>query len=82
MQIFPGWRRVLRAMLPLKRGNFDESMAEKARGNDAHAKEMLDAFLAEFGKYEFEIERYFDQGLAGGAFKVLLKSSPDFVFEV
>ena len=39
-------------------------MAEKALGNDDAARELATAFFHNFGKYEFEIERYFDFFLA------------------
>jgi len=45
-----------------------EFMIEKAQGHDQLAKEYLDAFLQDFGKYEFEMERYYDHGLVGYAF--------------
>ena len=39
-------------------------MAEKAKGNQDKAFELFEEFRKSFGKYEFEIERYFDHGLA------------------
>ena len=39
-------------------------MKEKARGEEEKAFEAFEAFRKEFGKYECELERYFDHGLA------------------
>ena len=39
-------------------------MAEKAKGDQDKAFELFEEFRKSFGKYEFEIERYFDHGLA------------------
>ncbi len=38
-------------------------MIEKAQGRDQTAHEMWERFRDDFGRYEFEIERYFDQGM-------------------
>ena len=40
-----------------------EVMAVKAVGEDAKAHELWDAFRRDFGKYEFELERWFDHGM-------------------
>jgi len=40
-----------------------EAMAVKAAGEDAKAHDLWDAFRRDFGRYEFELERYFDHGL-------------------
>ncbi len=39
-------------------------MAEKAKGDQDKAFELFEEFRKSFGKYEFEIGRYFDHGLA------------------
>ena len=39
-----------------------EVMTAKALGEDAKAHELWDAFRCDFGKYEFELERWFDHG--------------------
>ena len=39
-----------------------EVMAVKAIGEDEKAHELWDAFRRDFGKYEFELERWFDHG--------------------
>ena len=43
---------------------FAKMMIEKAKGNNFHAIELANEFKKEFGKYETEIERYYDHGLA------------------
>ena len=53
---------------------------EKAVGHENLAREMGEKFIRDFGKYEFELERYFDHGLGMGSVEVMLRSSQDFVF--
>lgn len=48
-------------------------MAEKAKGNDEAALEKGFEFFHSFGRHEFEIERYFDQGLAFRTLHLALK---------
>ena len=36
----------------------------KAQGHNFKAKEIAKAFWSDFGKYEIEIERYYDHSLA------------------
>ena len=43
--------------------------AMKAEGKDDEACAAFETFLADFGKYEIYIERYFDQGLLGSAYR-------------
>jgi len=50
-------------------------MTEKALGRDALAREMHAAFFKEFGKYEFELERYFDHYLSWWSFKRAVKAA-------
>lgn len=38
-------------------------MTAKAMGEDAEAHELWDSFRRDFGRYEFEMERYFDHGM-------------------
>lgn len=45
----------------------------KCHGAGDEALEMFEQFLADFGKYEIEMERYYDQSMMGSAFA-------DFVF--
>ena len=39
-------------------------LADRAKGDQDKAFEKFEEFRKSFGKYEFEIERYFDHGLA------------------
>jgi hypothetical protein len=39
-----------------------EIMTAKAIGENEKAHEFWDAFRRDFGKYEFELERWFDHG--------------------
>ncbi|MBR2896298.1 MAG: DUF4838 domain-containing protein, partial [Oscillospiraceae bacterium] len=57
-------------------------MMEKCVGHENLAREMGDEFIRDFGKYEYELERYFDHGLAMGSVEVMLRSSQDFVFVI
>ena len=41
-----------------------ELMIEKAKGNNERATELARQFCDDFGKYEIEIERYYDHSLA------------------
>lgn len=49
-----------------------EIMIEKCQGNDETAMEMLNAFMPEFGKYDYELERYLDYGMLTNALKKTL----------
>ncbi len=53
--------------LLLRHAEYCEKLAEimtaKAQGEDEKAHERWDAFRRDFGRYEFELERYFDHGL-------------------
>ena len=44
-------------------------MATKANGEIERAAELYETARDEFGKYEIEIERYFDQGLCFSEYK-------------
>jgi hypothetical protein len=48
-------------------------MAEKAKGNDELAQEKGMEFFHDFGRYEFEIERYYDHELACRTLHLALK---------
>ena len=74
------WRLLLRHTEYVE--GLADIMREKAVGNEDLAREKREIFLRGFGKYELELERYFDHGLFGGALKTMLKTSPDFIFEV
>jgi hypothetical protein len=41
-----------------------EIVTEKALGNDIKAAKLAKEFCHTFGKYEIEMERYYDHGLA------------------
>ena len=49
-------------------------IAERAKGHNVRAAEAMTEFFDDFGKYEVEIERYYDQGLAGHAIKALIRT--------
>ena len=53
-----------------------EIFIEKCQGNDQKASEMFDQFIEYFGKYEIEMERYFDFGLASQSLQNTLKKRP------
>ena len=54
-----------------------EVMTEKCLGHDRLAKKMWLEFLEEFGKHEYEIEPYFDFGLAARSIDVVLEKLPE-----
>lgn len=62
--------------LLLRHSEYCERMAEvlmeKCVGNNVLAKELHDKLAHDFGKYEFEIERYFDHYLAFSSYKWIL----------
>jgi len=66
--------------LLLRHAEYIEGLAdfvlEKARGNDALAREKFEAFYPSFGKYEFEIERYFDQYLSHWTYNHVIGDAP------
>ena len=49
------------------------AMIEKANGRDDAAKAVYNEMKSEIGKYEAEIEQYYDQGLALNAFRVIFE---------
>jgi len=56
-------------------------MIEKAKGNNYLARRKFNEFFNEFGKYECEIERYFDHGLAGATFNTIVAKPMKFVLQ-
>jgi hypothetical protein len=64
--------RVLLAYNELVR-YFAKAMIEKAKGRDEAAKKIFEEMMVEVGKYECEIEQYYDHGLAMNAFKVIFE---------
>ena len=53
----------------------------KCFGAGEEAKKAFDKFLAEFGKYEKEIETYYDQYMMAMCFNVSLKSKERSIVE-
>ena len=51
-------------------------MREKCVGHNRLAMEMYEQFLLDFGKYDYETERYFDFGLAASANKIIVGTMP------
>ena len=74
------WRLLLRHTEYAER--MAEIMKEKAVGNECLAREMAKVFYRDFGKYEFEIERYYDHGLAARSINTMLRSSSEFVYVI
>ena len=66
-----GWRLLLRHT------EFCEGLAEvlmeKCQGNDETADAMLEEFYREFGKHDYELERWFDFGLCANSIKRLFE---------
>ena len=56
------WRLLMRHAEYCQR--LAQLMIEKAQGNNYRAVELAKEFAQEFGKYELEMERYYDHGLA------------------
>ena len=52
-------------------------MMEKAKGNDHLAYEMFNEFFLEYGRHEFEIERYYDHGLAWLSYSLIVRKPPE-----
>jgi hypothetical protein len=61
---------------------YAEFMYQKAIGNNNVAYEMAHQFFDDFGKYEVEIERYFDHGMFRGAVNMIVKKRPKFIFQI
>ena len=68
------WRLLLRHTEYIE--GIAEFIAEKALGHDKLALEMAYAFFERFGKNEFEMERYFDNGLCMDSWEVFAKTVP------
>ena len=56
------WRLLLRHAEYIEK--WAQVMIEKAQGNDYRAAELAKAFCDDFGRYELEMERYYDHSLA------------------
>ena len=59
---------------------FAKVMTLKCQGDTAGALEMFDAFLADFGKRDTEIERWFDFELAAHCLRIIVKKLPKVEF--
>ena len=57
-----------------------EILKEKAKGHNRYALSMADEFLPKFGKYELEMERYFDFGLGADALHSMVMMLPKIEF--
>ena len=53
-----------------------EVFIEKCQGHNQEALEVFERFTKDFGKHDFELERYFDFGLAVKSFENILKKRP------
>lgn len=53
-----------------------EAFIEKCLGNNEKAVELFAQFTKEFGQYDFQLERYFDFGLAVKSLENILKKRP------
>ena len=49
---------------------------EKCKGNNDEALSLFEAFVKDYGQYDFELERYFDFGLAVKSLENILKKRP------
>ena len=53
-----------------------EVFMEKCKGNNEEANQLFDRFVKDFGQHDFELERYFDFGLAVKSLENILKLRP------
>ena len=51
-------------------------MIQKALGHDKYAMEKLNQFFADFGKHDYELDRWFDINLCFNALYILIKQKP------
>ena len=68
------WRLLLRHTELCDR--MAEIMIEKCYGRTAHAMEMLNQLFNDFGKYDYEMERYFDFALWCGSIYNVVRVKP------
>ncbi|MBQ6874818.1 MAG: DUF4838 domain-containing protein [Lachnospiraceae bacterium] len=68
------WRLLLRHAEYCER--LAEIIAEKSLGHNRYAQELYAAFLLDFGKYDVELERYFDFGVAASSLDKVVKKMP------
>lgn len=53
-----------------------EVFIAKCKGHNKYALELFEQFVEDFGQYDYELERYFDFGLAVGSLQNILKKRP------
>ena len=68
------WRLLLRHTQWCDR--LAEIFIAKCKGYNKYALELFEEFVEEFGQYDYELERYFDFGLAVASFQNILKKRP------
>ena len=73
-----GWKMLLRHTEYCDR--MAEIMIEKALGHDKLAWDMLQVFYDDFGKYDFELERWFDFGMWAVTTKASITKKPSIEF--
>ena len=56
-------------------------MKEKTVGHNATALEIAEEFFTEFGKYEIELERYYDHYLAAKSLLPIVRKPAKFVLQ-
>jgi len=56
-------------------------MKEKCLGHNAKALELAEEFFAEYGKYEIELERYYDHYLAAKSYLQMVRKPAKFVLQ-
>ena len=69
------WRIILRHTEFCER--MAQIMMEKCIGHNEEALELFNQFKLDFGKYDFELERYFDFSLFAIAFNGIIKKEPN-----
>ena len=66
--------------LLLRHAQWSEKLAdvftEKCRGHNEEANALFDAFVKDYGRYDVELERYFDFGLVVKSLENILKKRP------
>ena len=69
------WRVILRHTEYCER--LAEVMIEKCQGRNMEALDRLDQMKLDFGKYDYELERYFDFGMFTHSFTNVIKKLPN-----
>lgn len=68
------WRLLLRHTEYCQR--FADVLVEVCAGRKKYAMEMYEQFVLDFGKYDYELERYLDFGLAAASMQYVVKNVP------